>query len=449
LAPARRSAVRAVAVCLVLAACLPLPGAAARDTRMDWWREARFGMFIHWGLYAVPAGEWQGRTDFGEWIRNNAKIPLDVYDQFRPRFNPTAYDADAWVRMAKGAGMKYIVITTKHHDGFALFDSKQGDFTVMATPYRRDIIGALVKACRREGIRIGFYHSIMDWHHPDYLPRRDWEKDRPATGADFERYVVYMKAQLRELLTNYGPIDILWFDGQWESTWTASHGRDLYAYVRSLQPNIVINNRVGGKIGDFGTPEQEIPATGQPGLDWETCMTMNRNWGYNRADHDFKPTSVLVRNLVEIASKGGNLLLNVGPDAEGRFPVESVERLAEIGQWMSKHGASIYGTEASPIAKPAWGRATRKALPGNVTRLYLHVFDWPADGKLVVDGVLNQPRSAFLLGEAGGRALPVQRRPDGLVVSVPAKPPDPIDSVVVVDIDGVPVAVKRLPERRP
>jgi alpha-L-fucosidase len=433
---------RRIAVCLVLAACLVVPASAGRDARMDWWRQARFGMFIHWGLYAVPAGEWQGRTDFGEWIRNNAKIPIDVYDQFRARFNPTAYDADAWVRMARSAGMKYIVITTKHHDGFALFDSKQGDFTVAATPFRRDIVKELVQACRRQGVRIGFYHSIMDWHHPDYLPRRDWEKDRPATGADFERYVVYMKAQLRELLTNYGPIDILWFDGQWESTWTASHGRDLYAYVRSLQPGIVINNRVGGKSGDFGTPEQEIPATGQPGLDWETCMTMNGNWGYNRADKNFKPASVLVRNLVDIASKGGNFLLNVGPDAEGRFPAESVERLAAIGQWMNRHGESIYGTEASPFASLPWGRSTRKSLPGNVTRLYLHVFDWPADGRLVVGGLLNQPRHAFVLGEAGERALPVERRPDGVAVSLPAKPPDTIDSVVVLDIEGPPNVTK-------
>ena len=439
-----RRRIRALALCLVLAACLALPGAAARDTRMDWWHEARFGMFIHWGLYAVPAGEWQGRTDFGEWIRNNAKIPLDVYDQFRARFNPTAFDADAWARMARGAGMKYLVITTKHHDGFALFDSKQGDFTVMATPFRRDIVKELVQACRRQGVRIGFYHSIMDWHHPDYLPRRDWEKDRPAAGADFERYVVYMKAQLRELLTSYGPIDILWFDGQWESTWTASHGRDLYAYVRSLQPNIVINNRVGGKTGDFGTPEQEIPATGQPGLDWETCMTMNGNWGYNRADKNFKPTSVLVRNLVDIASKGGNFLLNVGPDAEGRFPAESVERLAAIGRWMSRYGASIYGTEASPFASLPWGRATRRSLSGNVIRLYLHVFDWPADGRLVVDGLLNEPRRAFVLGEAGARPLPVERRADGLTISVPAKAPDAIDSVVVLDIEGPP----RVAERR-
>jgi alpha-L-fucosidase len=389
----------------------------------------------------VPAGEWQGRTDFGEWIRNNAKIPLDVYDQFRVRFNPVAFDADAWVRMARGAGMKYIVITTKHHDGFALFDSKQSDFDVMATPYRRDIIKALVDACRRQGIRVGFYHSIMDWHHPDYLPRRDWEKDRPATGADFERYVVYMKAQLRELLTNYGPIDILWFDGQWESTWTASHGRDLYAYVRSLQPNIVINNRVGGKSGDFGTPEQEIPATGQPGLDWETCMTMNGNWGYNRADRDFKSTQTLVRNLVDIASKGGNFLLNVGPTAEGEFPAESVERLTEIGDFMRVAGESIHGTSASPFPVLPWGRCTQRRLDAVTTRLYLHVWERPADGVLVVPGLLNDVIRARPLATIDSPFdLQVERHGDDVRIGlglVSGPGPGPHD-VIALDIAGGP-----------
>ncbi len=255
---------------------------AQHDARMQWWREARFGLFIHWGLYAVPAGEWGGKTIYGEWIRNNAEIPLPTYDKFVAQFNPVRFDAAAWVRMAKDAGMKYIVITSKHHDGFALYDSKVSDFDVMATPFRRDILKELAKACRRAGIRLCFYHSIMDWHHPDYLPRRPWEvQDRPAAGADFERYVAYMKAQLRELLTGYGDVGVLWFDGEWENTWTEARGRDLYDYVRSLQPRIIVNNRVGASrsgmegfsankasAGDFGTPEQTIPATGVPGLDW-------------------------------------------------------------------------------------------------------------------------------------------------------------------------------------
>jgi alpha-L-fucosidase len=423
---------------------------AARDTRLDWWREARFGMFIHFGLYAVPAGEWNGRTDYGEWIRNNAKIPLDTYDQFRARFNPEAFDAAAWARQARRAGMRYLVITTKHHDGFGLFDSKQTDFTVMSTPFHRDLLKELADACRREGLRIGWYYSIMDWHHPDYLPRRDWEKDRSSDGADFERYVAYMKAQLRELLTNYGPIDVLWFDGEWERTWTPARGKDLYAYVRSLQPGIVINNRVGKsggtfgrsgeaeRLGDFGTPEQEVPATGTPGVDWETCMTMNRNWGYNRADKDFKSAPDLIRMLADIASKGGNLLLNVGPTSEGVFPQESVERLDAIGRWMSVNGESIYGTQASPFTRLPWGRATQKRLPGGVTRLYLHVFKWPADGRLVVDDLLNLPTRAFLLSDLKERELQTSRSDTALVLSVPKDAPDPTDSVVVLDVVGRP-----------
>ncbi len=397
---------------------------AAMPDRMAWWREARFGLFIHWGLYAVPAGEWNGRTDYGEWIRNNGRIPLDVYDGFRQTFNPQSFDPGAWARLARRAGMKYVVITTKHHDGFGLFDSTQSDFTVMNTPFRRDVMREVADAFRREGLKVGWYYSIMDWNRNDYLPRRDWEKDRPAAGADFERYVRYMKAQLRELLTNYGRIDILWFDGQWENTWNRDRGRDLYDYVRSLQPEIVVNNRVSsgdfagegqGRIGDFGTPEQEIPATGIAGLDWETCMTMNRNWGFNRADKDFKPASVLVRNLVDIASKGGNFLLNVGPDADGRVPAESVERLESIAAWMEVNNTSIHGTQASPFPSLPWGRCTRRALPDGSTRLYLHVFDWPAKGRIVLDGLLNQPRSAYLLRDGKGlEFLATQRggRPD-------------------------------------
>ena len=300
---------------------------------MAWWREARFGLFIHWGLYAIPGGEWDGRTDYGEWIRHTGRVPIGTYEQFKGRFNPTRFDPDAWVRLAKQAGMKYIVITTKHHDGFALFDSRNTDWDVMSTPYGRDVIAQLAAACAREGLRLGLYYSIMDWHPPDYLPRRDWEEAaRPPAAADFERYVAFMKGQLRELLTHYGPIGVLWFDGQWEGTWTNERGRDLYAFVRSLQPTIIVNNRVGraggdfglnrdqGQVGDFGTPEQEIPATGLPGVDWETCMTMNRNWGYNRADKAFKSETDLILKLVDIASKGGNFLLNVGPTADGEFP---------------------------------------------------------------------------------------------------------------------------------
>ncbi|RQW07490.1 alpha-L-fucosidase, partial [candidate division KSB1 bacterium] len=375
--------------------CATVKESAEKDN-MAWWRDARFGLFIHWGLYAIPAGEWNGETGHAEWIRQTAQIPLETYDQFVHQFNPVHFNADEWVRMAKEAGMKYIVLTSKHHDGFCLFDSEHTDFDVMSTPFQRDILAELAQACAREGIKICWYHSIMDWHHPDYLPRRPWEKDRSTEGADFARYVQHLKNQLAELTSKYGEIGVLWFDGEWEETWTHDHGADLYNYVKGLQPSIIINNRVdkgrsgmagmttGEHAGDFGTPEQEIPATGLLGVDWETCMTMNDHWGYNKNDHNWKSAEELIRKLADIASKGGNFLLNVGPKADGTFPQESIDRLKAIGEWMSVNGESVYGTQASPFKQLDWGRCTQKAIGGD-TRLYLHVFDWP-DGKLVVPG---------------------------------------------------------------
>lgn len=420
------------------------------DQRMAWWREARFGMFIHWGLYAVPAGEWNGKTGYGEWIRNSAQIPLPVYDQFVPRFNPTRFDADSWVKMARDAGMKYLVITSKHHDGFAMYDSWQSGFCVTATPFKKDPMEAVAAACRKYGLKLCFYYSIMDWHHPDYLPRRDWEKDRSTEGADYERYVQYMKAQLKELLTKYGDIGVLWFDGEWENTWNEKRGKDLYAYVRMLQPSIIINNRVGaGRIdwvgmtregafgGDFGTPEQQIPATGIPGLDWETCMTMNDHWGYNKADKNFKKAGDLLRMVADIASKGGNFLLNVGPDAEGNFPPESVRILDSIGQWMKINAVSIYGTQASPFKSLSWGRCTRKDENGK-NFLYLHVFDWPASKQIVLNGLLNEPISAYLLADPARKSLPVTRHEDALTIGLPEQAPDAINSVIVLEIKGKP-----------
>jgi len=426
----------------------PMENAAQHDARMTWWREARFGMFIHWGLYAVPAGEWNGKTGYGEWIRTSAEIPLEVYDQFRPKFNPVQFDADAWVKMAKDAGMKYIVITSKHHDGFCMFDTRQTDFNIMTTPFRRDPMKELAAACKKYGLKFCFYHSIMDWHHPDYLPRREWEKNRSAGGADFNRYVAYMKAQLKELLTNYGDIGVLWFDGEWESTWNENHGKEIYDYVRMLQPAIIVNNRVGaGRLdmegltkdgafgGDFGTPEQQIPATGLPGVDWETCMTMNDHWGYNKADKNFKSSKEMIRMLADIASKGGNYLLNVGPTAEGLIPPESVERLALIGNWLKVNSESIYGTMPSPFSHLSWGRCTqKKEINGSV--LYLHVFDWPVNGKLILTGVMNSPENAFLLADPGRKALKIKREKDALIISLPSTQPDSMNSVIALHLKG-------------
>ncbi|HWQ93000.1 MAG TPA: alpha-L-fucosidase [Clostridia bacterium] len=415
---------------------------AERDQRMEWFREARFGMFIHWGLYAVPAGEWNGQKNYGEWIMEEAKIPVSQYEQFAPQFNPVKFNARDWVRMAKDAGMKYIVITSKHHDGFALFPSTLTDWTIARTPFKRDPLKELAAACKKEGITFCFYHSIMDWHHPDWGTRRAWNDI--ATGTpDMERYIPFMKGQLKELLTNYGPIGILWFDGEWESPWTHERGVDLYNYVRSLQPKIIINNRVGkGRagmngmdkdkgVGDYGTPEQEIPATGfGPGVDWESCMTMNNHWGYNKNDQNWKSSSTLIRNLIDCASKGGNYLLNVGPTAEGLFPQASIERLADMGAWMKVNAEAIYDTTASPFKRLAWGRCTTKN-SGNTTTLYLHVFNWPANGKLDVPGLKTQPTKAYLLAKPR-KALQANLGPDGLSVSVPQEAPDSVSSTVVL-----------------
>ncbi len=426
-------------------------GDIKRVDRMEWWREARFGLFIHWGLYAIPAGEWNGETGHAEWIRTTAQIPLDVYDSFIDEFNPIHFNAEKWVRLAKEAGMKYIVITSKHHDGFCLFDSEYTEFDVMSTPFQRDIIGELADACRKDGIRICWYYSIMDWHHPDYLPRRAWEKGRPADKADFNRYLQYIKNQLHELITNYGEIGVLWFDGEWEPTWNRQYGQDLYKYLRDLQPNLIINNRVGAGrngmegfsrgeefAGDFGTPEQQIPATGLPDVDWETCMTMNDHWGYNKYDQNWKSTGELLRILADIASKGGNFLLNVGPTAEGLIPLPASDRLKAMGIWMRINGESIYGTKASPFKYLAWGRCTQKATT-NGTRLYLHVFDWPENGKLVVPGILNKVRQARLLRESGEDTLKTYREEDAIVLKVQKSAPDTLITVIVLDIHGKPV----------
>lgn len=419
-----------------------------KNERMEWWRDARFGMFIHWGLYAIPAGEWEGRESKGyaEWIRHKAKIPQEDYDKLVESFNPVDYNPDEWVRLAKEAGMKYIVLTSKHHDGFCLWPSDLTEYDIESTPFDRDILGELKEACDKHGVKLGFYYSIMDWHHPNYPPR-DWEKDRPRDQVDMDKYTKYMKGQLKELIEEYDPA-VLWFDGEWEGVWNKQRGRDLYEYLRALKPDVIINNRVGKRtrnLGDFGTPEQEIPAEGIPGWDWETCMTMNKHWGWNKNDENWKSAEGLVERLVDIASKGGNYLLNVGPKPDGTFPEESVERLANIGDWMDVNGEAIYGTTASPFGKVPLGRVTAKE---DENTLYLHIFDWPAEGEIELPGMGSVVKSAELLGLPGGRdGLKTELVDENLLrIHLPGDAPSRYVSVVKLKYAGELATVPYVPK---
>ena len=332
------------------------------DKRMKWWRDARFGMFIHWGPYAVPAGIHEGEKvkGVGEWIMLKGNIPIEDYENYSRAFDPAEFDAEKWAEQIKNAGMKYVVITSKHHDGFALWDSKVSDYDIVDyASCGKDILKALSKACKSRGIKFGLYHSIMDWHHPNAqandAPRYDY-KNHPNPKFP-EYYDNYLKPQLKEIIEAYDT-DILWFDGEWISEFTHEMGLDLYQYVRSLKPDIIINNRVdkgrqGMKgmnkddkkyAGDFGTPEQEILEDASD-LDWESCMTMNNTWGFKSYDENWKSEEVLIHNLIDIASKGGNYLLNVGPTAAGLIPQSSVERLEKIGEWLEVNAEVIYETE--------------------------------------------------------------------------------------------------------
>ena len=419
--------------------------AAHKDARMAWWRAARFGMFIHWGAYAVPAGTYHGErvSGIGEWIMSRGRIPIAEYEEFVHRFNPMQFDADEWVRIAKDAGMKYIIITSKHHDGFAIFDSKVSSYDIVnATPYKRDALKALAEAAHRAGMKFGVYYSIMDWHHPDAQgANAPVYNSSTWSNPNFDRYVeTYMKPQLTELLTQYPSIDVLWFDGEWVADWTDAKGQAMLTYLRKIRPNLIINNRVGhsrqglaglnkeGRVGlgDFGTPEQRVPPEGLPGVDWETCMTMNSTWGFKSYDDSWKDTRTLIQTLIDVASKGGNFLLNVGPTAQGVIPSESVSRLREMGKWLETNGEAVYATTVSPYGQPAWGRYTATA-----SRVYAHIFEWPKEGKLELTGVKEKPARAYLLVD--NKALTIEQTGAGFVVQLPAVAPSSIASVLVLE----------------
>lgn len=439
--PASSFLTRFFTITLLALAFVARPAFGSDSDRMAWFNQARFGMFIHWGIYSVPAGEYGTNKNYAEWIQLQAKIPGSEYEKFAAQFDPTNFNAKEWVRVAKDAGMKYIVITAKHHDGFCMYDSKLTDYNIVkATPWHHDPMKDLAAECRKAGITFCFYYSDPDWHHPEFPAQYSQRgfHGNPNPNADLEKYVAYMKGQIRELLTGYGPIGIMWFDdgGSFRNTMevrtncaTLLHSQEIVDEIHQLQPRCLVNNRLGIPA-DYGTPEQKIPGARMTNS-FEVCMTLNKHWGFNKNDHNWKEPKVVIQNLADIASKGGNYLLNVGPTAQGVFPPDAVRILGEVGRWMDVNGESIYGTIASPLnTAPAWGRITQKG-----SKLYLHVFDWPADGKLKVAGIDAKVKRASLL--AGKKRLSIsQSTPHEIEISIPTAAPDSLDSVVVLDCSG-------------
>ncbi len=425
---------------MLMMACSTAPNDGAEtdavldnDERMAWWREAKFGLFIHWGVYAVPAGKYGEDKNHGEWIMHHAKIPSAEYKEYARQFNPVKYDPGAWVKVAREAGMRYIVITSKHHDGFALYPSDVTDWDVAdATPYGKDLLGPLVEETKKAGLKMGFYYSqAQDWNHPGGAKSRFEEGDGwdEAHKGDFDAYLENIALpQAKEILSRY-PLDVLWWD---TPTWMNEERTRPFVEALELRPGIITNNRLGID-GDTKTPEQFVPVTGHEG-DWETCMTMNRHWGYNAYDTDWKSSEELIHKLIEICSKGGNFLLNVGPTAEGEFPGPCIERLKDMGTWLKVNGESIYGTTAGPFSYLSWGAATRK---GDL--LYLHVTDWPENGKLRVP-ITSKVVGATLLVHPD-ETLPVTTERDRIVIDLPPEAPDPVASVVILELGEEPVAM--------
>ncbi len=417
-----------------------------RWTRTEWFRQARFGMFIHWGLYAIPAR--------GEWVRSQEQISIEDYQPFFNEFNPTCYNPKEWAKAAKAAGMKYAVMTAKHHDGFCLFDSKLTDYKATNTPAKRDLLREYIEAFRDEGLKVGLYYSLLDWHHPDYPAFGDNHHPMRSNEAfkgrrqDFSSYVEYLHGQVKELLTGYGKLDIMWFDFSYgDMTGEKWGATGLIDMIKKLQPHIIIDNRLGGNLkslnpevfsGDFASPEQIIPPRGivnEKGdpVPWEACITMNDHWGYCALDYNFKSPKLLIRTLIECVSKNGNLLLNVGPDAKGNIPKQSLDILKAVGEWMSKNGESVYGCGISGILKPEWGRCTQKD-----KLLYAHIFE-KGIGPLNLVGLNGKIKKARLLSDASEIQIKqfwnTSEFKDDVFVNFPGLDlPDEIDTVIELEL---------------
>ncbi len=407
--------------------------------KMDWWKEARYGMFIHWGIYSVPAGTYKGKEipGIGEWIMNRAKIPVKEYAQYAENFNPVNFDADTWVKLAKEAGMKYIIITSKHHDGFAMFRSKASSYNIYdATPFKRDPLKELSKACKKYNMPLGFYYSqAQDWHHAGgSASGGHWDS---LQNGDMDKYIEEIAIpQVRELLSNYGKVSVLWWDTPVDMT---KERAERYLPLLDLQPGIIYNNRLGGGYsGDLETPEQYIPATGIPGKNWESCMTMNDTWGYKSYDQNWKSTGQLISNLIDIASKGGNYLLNVGPTSLGEIPDSSVVRLKGIGKWMAENGESIYGTQASPFKKLDWGKCTQKQHK-KTTTLFFHIIDFPDNNILNISGLENNILKLHALNDKSGTELPFVKKGATITIDLKQVIQDKYATVLVMEIDGTPI----------
>ena len=439
---------------LALAAAIPrvptvrgqtaTPETPERAARMGWFREAKFGLFIHWGLYAIPAGEWKGQpiAGIGEWIMNRAKIPVKEYEQLAAQFNPVKFNAEAWVQLAVDAGMKYIVITSKHHDGFAMFGSKTSPYNIVdATPFKRDPLKELAAACARHKIRLGFYYSqAQDWHEPNGAGNT-WDFG-PDDTKDFDQYLRdKAEPQVKELLTNYGPVCLIWFDTP--RMMSADRSQRFIDLLRRYQPACLIDGRLGA-AGDYRSMgDNNIPTTVVK-EDWEVPATLNHTWGFKKDDTDWKPPSELVFKLVDIVSKGGNYLLNVGPTAEGVIPQASQDNLRTVGRWLKINGEAIYGAGATPFgeelgayseaekdksgkpifkAREDW-RCTTK--PG---KLYIHFFKW-AGGTFELHGIKNAVARAYLLADPAQKNLPVKMINGTVTITLPASAPADYDSVL-------------------